>query len=104
MSQAPLKSMSVEEGVVVNVLSEKHNKVINRIELFGEVIHLGKATPRRTVLKEALAKLYGKSPELIVVKYIKSKYGSHRSVFRANIYGDIQRLKFFEPDYLVRRG
>ncbi len=89
---------------MVNVLREKRNKVINRIELVGEVIHLGKATPSRASLKEAIAKLYGKNPELIVVRYVKSVYGSHRSVFRANIYEDLHRLKFFEPDYLIKRG
>lgn len=99
-----MKTVSVEEGVVVNILSEKHNKIIERIELLGEVIHLGKATPRRSSLKEVIAKLYGKNPELIVIKYIKSEYGSHRSVFRANIYEDPQRLKFFEPDHLIKRG
>ncbi|MEM2021173.1 MAG: 30S ribosomal protein S24e [Zestosphaera sp.] len=104
MSQAPLKTVSVEEGVVVNVLRENHNKVVGRVELFGEVIHLGKATPRRSSLKSVLARLYGRSPELVVVKYIKSEYGSHRSRFEANIYDAIERLKFFEPEYLVRRG
>ncbi len=104
MSQVPLKTASIEEGVVVNVLKERYNKVINRTELFGEVIHLGKATPRRSSLKEVLARLYGKSPEYVVIKYIRSEYGSHRSVFRANIYEDIRRLKFFEPDYLIKRG
>lgn len=89
---------------MVNVLREKYNKVIGRIELFGEVIHLGKATPHRGSLREVFARLYGKSPELVVVKYIKSEYGSHRSVFRVNVYEDLQRLKFFEPEYLIKRG
>lgn len=88
----------------MNILREKNNKVINRIELLGEVIHLGKATPPRASLKEVIAKLYGKNPDLIVIRYIKGIYGSHRSVFRANIYEDLQRLKFFEPDHLIRRG
>ncbi|MEM0025631.1 MAG: 30S ribosomal protein S24e [Zestosphaera sp.] len=104
MSQAPLRTVSVEEGVVVNVLSEKHNRVVGRVELFGEVIHLGKATPGRSSLKNVLARLYGKNPELVVVRYIKGEYGSHRSVFRANIYEDLQRLKFFEPEHLIKRG
>lgn len=89
---------------MVNVLSEKHNKVVGRIELFGEVIHLGGATPRRSSLREAIAKLYGRSPELVVVRFIRSEYGTHRSVFRVNIYDDLQRLKFFEPEHLIKRG
>ncbi len=54
MSQSPLR-VSIGGGVVVNVLSGKHNKVVGRIELFGEVIHLGGGTPRRSSLKEAIA-------------------------------------------------
>lgn len=99
-----MKSVSIEGGAVVNVLSEKHNKVVGRIELFGEVIHLGGGTPRRSSLKEAIAKLYGRSPELVVVRHIRSEYGTHRSVFRVNIYEDPRRLEFFEPEHLIKRG
>ncbi|MEO3993755.1 MAG: 30S ribosomal protein S24e, partial [Desulfurococcaceae archaeon TW002] len=61
-------------------------------------------TPNRGSLKEAIAKLYGRNPELVVVRYIRSEYGTHRSVFRANIYEDQKRLQFFEPEHLIKRG
>lgn len=104
MSQAPLKSAAIDQGFVVNVLLEKTNKVIGRTEVLGEIIHLNRGTPNRGLLRETLAKLYGRTSDHIVVKYIKSEYGSHRSTFRANIYDSLDRLKFFESEYLIKRG
>lgn len=104
MSQAPLKSIVLEQGLVVNVLVERVNKVIGRVEVSGELIHVKEGTPQRGLLKEALAKAYGKPPECVVVKRVSGEYGSHRSRFEANIYDAIERLKFFEPEYLIRRG
>lgn len=104
VSQTPLKSVAIDQGFVVNVLLEKSNKVVGRTEVIGEIIHLNRGTPNRGFLRETLAKLYGKTPDHVVVRYVRSEYGSHRSTFRANVYDSIDRLRLFEPEYLVKRG
>ncbi|MEM0014176.1 MAG: 30S ribosomal protein S24e [Zestosphaera sp.] len=104
MSHTPLRSVAIDQGVIVNVLLEKANRVVGRTEVMGEIIHLGRGTPNRGFLRETLAKLYGRTPDHVVVRYVKGEYGSHRSTFRANVYDSIDRLKFFEPEYLVKRG
>ncbi len=99
----PLKTATLEDGSVINVLRERDNKVVGRLEVEGILTHMNKGTPSRKAIKSAMAKLYNKSEELVVIKYIRSEYGMGRSKIKAHIYNDIQRLKLFEPEYLLKR-
>ncbi len=104
MSEASLKSTTLKDGSLLQVIREKENKVIGRTEVYCVISHMQKGTPSRKDVREALAKLYGRSEELVVIKYIKSEYGMGRSKVRANIYNDLERLKAFEPEHLLKRG
>ncbi|MCD6323767.1 MAG: 30S ribosomal protein S24e [Desulfurococcales archaeon] len=99
-----MKTASLEDGSVLHVLEERHNKVIGRLEISGVVTHVGKGTPSRGVVRSAIAKIYGKDESLVVIKYIKSEYGMGRSKIKAHIYENEDRLKLFEPDYILKRG
>ncbi len=98
-----LRSAELPDGSILYVVRERENKLIGRLEVAGVVIHEGKGTPKRSDVAEALSKLYSKPRELVVVKKIKSEYGMGRSNIRANIYDDINRLKSFEPEYILKR-
>ena len=104
MSEGALRTATLPDGSLLQVIREKENKVVGRIEVYCIVTHVEKGTPSRKDVRAALAKLYGKSEDLVVIKYIKSEYGIGRSKVRANIYNDLERLKAFEPDYLPKRG
>jgi small subunit ribosomal protein S24e len=99
-----LKSTALGDGSVLHVTVERTNKIIGRIEVFGIVTHMGKGTPTRAELKAALAQLYSKDAKLVVIKYIKSEYGMGRSKIKAHIYDDEERLRLFEPEYILKRG
>ncbi len=99
-----LKSKALEDGSILHVTRERTNKIIGRIEIFGVVTHMGKGTPTRAELRAALAQLYSKDPNLVVVKYIKSEYGMGRSNIKVHIYDDEERLRLFEPEYILKRG
>ena len=100
----PLKTAMLEDGSVINVLREKDNKVVGRLEVEGILTHMNKGTPSRKAVRSAIANLYGKSEELVVIKYVKSEYGIGRSKLNIHIYNNVQRLKLFEPEYLLKRG
>ncbi len=104
MSETALKSITLQNGSTLNVVSERVNKIVGRIEVFCEVIHMGAGTPSRKDVRQALSKLYGKPENLIVIKYIKGEFGTNKSKVRANIYDSEDRLKLFEPEYLLKRG
>jgi len=99
-----LKSITLQNGSTLNVVSERINRLVGRTEVFCEVIHTGMSTPSRKDIKQALSKLYGKPEDLIVIKYVKGEFGTHKSRVRANVYDSEDRLKLFEPEYLLKRG
>ncbi len=104
MAESALRTATLKDGSLLQVIRERENRVIGRIEVFCVVNHAEKGTPSRSEIREALAKLYGKDEKLIVIKYVKSEYGIGRSRVRANIYDNEERLKAFEPEHLLKRG
>ena len=103
ISESSQKSVELENGSVLQVVMERENKVIGRVEILGIVTHIGKGTPSRGEIKSAIAKIYSKNKSLIVIKYVKSEYGVGRSKVKAHIYKDQKRLKLFEPEYILKR-
>jgi len=98
-----LKTATLPNGAVLHVVRERDNKVIGRLEVYCVVTHIGKGTPSRKELVEAVSSMYSKPPELIVVKYIKSDYGIGRSRVKVHIYESVERLRSFEPEYILKR-
>ena len=104
VEEKSLKAAKLKDGSVINVLEERDNKVIGRLEIYGVVTHMNEGTPSRKALESAIADLYGRSKDLVVIKYVKSEYGMGRSKVKAHIYSDAERLRLFEPEHLLRRG
>mgnify|MGYP000341889576 FL=1 len=98
-----LRTATLPGGAVLHVIRERDNKVIGRLEAYCIVTHIGKGTPSRKELIEAMSSLYSKPPELIVVKYVRSDYGIGRSRVKVHIYESVERLKSFEPEYILKR-
>lgn len=91
------------EGGELRVVSERYNSVVKRFEVEAVVTHQGSSTPSRKVLVEALASLYSKSPELVVVRKILSEFGMGVSRVYAHIYEDAERLRKFESEHILKR-
>ncbi len=99
----PLKTTNLPDGSPLHIVKERDNKLIRRLEIEGVVVHIGKGTPSRNDIVKAIAKLYNKPEELIIVKKILSEYGMGMSRIKVHIYEDINRLKSFEPEYIIKR-
>ena len=98
-----IKSTTLPDGTTLHVVRERTNKLIGRLEIEGVVIHVGKGTPSRDALVKALSQLYNKNEELVIVKSILSEYGIGMSKVHAHIYEAIERLRAFEPQYILKR-
>ena len=99
-----LKTTTLQDGSVLHVVKERINKVVGRTEVYGIVTHMGKGTPSRKDLKSAIAQLYSKDEGLVVIKYVKSEYGMGRSKIKVHVYDNAERLRLFEPEYILKRG
>ena len=99
----PIKTANLPDGSLLHIIKERDNRLIRRLEIEGIVVHIGKGTPSRNDVVKAIAKLYNKPEELIIVKKILSEYGMGMSKIKVHIYEDINRLKSFEPEYIIKR-
>ena len=99
----PVKTTQLPDGTPLHIVKERDNKLIRRLEIEGIVVHIGKGTPKRSDVIIALSKLYGKPEELIVVKKILSEYGIGVTRINAFIYDNMDRLRSFEPEYMLKR-
>ncbi len=91
------------DGCELRVVSERYNSLVRRLEVEAVVVHQGASTPSRRFIAEALARLYSRSPDLIVVRKIESEYGIGLSRVYAHVYEDPERLRSFEPKHILER-
>ena len=88
----------------IEILEEKENPLINRTELKFRVDHLGESSPNRLEVKKKIAAMQGVDEKFAMVRKIESKFGKYYSMGHANVYGDIEDLKYFEPFHIQVRN
>jgi len=87
----------------INTSNKTDNKLLNRVEAKIEIDHSGEATPSRESLKPVLATKLGAKPELIIIRSIRSTFGSGKSTCSVHIYKKEADLKLHEPKHLLKR-
>lgn len=97
------KIIKISDGVFMEVVNEKYNSLVKRLELECIISHVGRGTPSRREVREALSKEYSRPLEGIHVREITSLYGCGMSMVRVNIYDDSVRASLFEPKYILKR-
>ncbi len=97
------KAIRVDDNTYVEIVSERYNKLVRRVEVVGLVHHVGRGTPSRSELRDALSKWSGRPADNVYIRNIMTEYGVNRSLIRANIYDDGERAKAFEPQHVIRR-
>ncbi|HWQ17970.1 MAG TPA: hypothetical protein VNL13_09095 [Sulfolobales archaeon] len=101
-AQGPV--LKLDSGVIFLVVSQKENKVIQRREVVIRIEHRGKGTPSRPEVIDAVSKLLGVSPDLVVVRRIETEYGRDSSRAWIHVYSDRAVLEKFEPRHLIERS
>ncbi len=101
-AQGPVHKL--DSGVIFLVVSQKDNKVIQRMEVFVRIEHRGKGTPSRQEVIDAVSKLLGTSRDLVVVRKIETEYGKDTSRAWVHVYRDRSVLERFEPKHLLERS
>ncbi|MEL9909102.1 MAG: 30S ribosomal protein S24e [Desulfurococcus sp.] len=86
------------------VVEERYNPLIKRIELKLRVGHPGEGTPSKGLLRLELAKVYGKNVNLVYIRNVETEYGLGVSLVEAHIYDSEERVKLFEPEYIIKRN
>lgn len=88
----------------IEVVEKVDNKLLNRTEVHFRVVHTGKKTTERELVKSDLAEMFKVKKEQVIVDHIKSKFGTQESIGYAKVYKTIDDAVKVEPDYLLKRN
>jgi len=89
----------------IKVISEKENPLLKRKEVYFQVEHSQTGnTPPRLEVRKAVATALKKDADLVFVKKIETKTGTHTAVGLANVYDSVEQAKLIEPKYIVKRN
>jgi len=89
----------------IKIVAENENLLLKRREVTFQVEHdQTGGTPPRLEVKNALAKLLKKDANLVFIKKLETKTGTHVAVGLANVYDSIEQAKLIEPEYIIKRN
>ncbi|MEM3704109.1 MAG: 30S ribosomal protein S24e [Candidatus Bathyarchaeia archaeon] len=89
----------------IKILTENENALLKRKEVIFHVEHNQTgSTPPRLEVRNALAKLMKKDANLVFIKKLKTKTGTHIAVGTANVYDSIEHARLIEPEYIINRN
>ncbi len=88
----------------IEILQEKKNPLIDRLELQIKINHFGKGTPNRLDLKKKVAGLKTSDENLTIIKKIKTHFGATEDIGKVYIYNNQKDLEFFEPFHIRVRN
>ena len=79
----------------VTIKNKEENKLLNRVELSGEIV-FDAVTPSNTDLIKTLAKDLKVKEELLIIKNIYTKFSERRATFSAVIYKTAESKNKYE--------
>lgn len=82
---------------------EFENPLLDRKEIWFTVTYNG-GTPKRQEIREKLAAMLAVNDKLLIVDYIKQRYGKEEATGFAKIYKSEEALKDIEPKYKIERN
>ena len=89
----------------VKVVSKKKNSLLKRQEVHFQVEHNQTgSTPPRLETRKAVAKALKTDVDLVFVKKLETKTGTHTAVGLANVYDSVEQAKFVESEYIIKRN
>ena len=92
------------EGYEFYITGDRYNPLIKRREIDLLVLHVGKSTPGRMVLRYKLSKALGVDIKRLFIRSIKSEYGVGRTKVEVHVYDSVERAQQFEPKYIIERN
>ena len=96
--------IDIGDGVSVEIVKEKDNRLIGRRELSVFIHHVGKGTPAIPVLRTKLSQKLDVNIGCIYIRKLQTEYGIGRSLGIVHIYDSPNKARSFEPEYIIDRN
>jgi small subunit ribosomal protein S24e len=89
----------------VKIVSTKENPLLKRKEVNFRVEQDATVpTPNRLDVKKALATKLKLSEDVVFVKKMQTRTGTHTTVGKATAYETVEQAKFIEPEHIRKRN
>jgi small subunit ribosomal protein S24e len=89
----------------VQITSQTENPLLKRREILFILYHEEEGrTPSRPEIKKAVAGVLQTNPDLVFVRKLMTKTGTHEASGIANVYDSLEQAKQVEPDHIVDRN
>jgi small subunit ribosomal protein S24e len=91
--------------VEIKIISEKENPLLKRKEIQFQVNHEKTGpTPQRLEVRKAVANALKVNADLVFIKKLETKTGTHMAAGSANLYDSAEQARLIEPEYIVKRN
>ncbi|XP_065221700.1 small ribosomal subunit protein eS24 [Planococcus citri] len=92
-------------NAVVTIKTRKYmtNKLLCRKQMIVDVLHPGKASVKKTEIREKIAKMFKVFPDVVFVFGFNTCFGGGKSTGFGLIYDSLDQAKKFEPKYRLQR-
>ncbi len=91
-------------NISIRKVKALENPLLFRKEYIFAVIHDAQSTPSRVKLREEISKQLGVDKDLIVVRKIKTEFGTNVARVEVHIYDNKEKLMEIEPEYILKRN
>ncbi len=87
----------------IEILEEKENPLLKRVELKVKVSHNG-ATPRRAEVREKIIALKDASRDRVILHGLRSRFGARESIAYVKIYESRDAMLSVEEEHMLRKN
>lgn len=88
----------------IEILEEKKNPLIDRMEIKFRIDHFNASTPNRLEVKKKIAAMKNANEKFTIIRKIQTHFGGAYDLGLVNIYEDAKELQFYEPFHIQVRN
>jgi len=88
----------------IEIQSKTDNPLLGRTEVRFVILHEGEGTPKRELVRTELAEKLNAKKETIMVDFMRSSFGTRKTVGYAKIYKSVEEAKASEADFITARN
>jgi ribosomal protein S24E len=87
---------------MAELINKEEHKLLGRTSITASISFEG-ATPARDKVRKEIAKLTGEKEDHVIIKKIKTHYGTQQALVEAAIYKNLDDAKLIENKSLIKK-
>ena len=86
------------------ILTQRENKLLNRIEINFCIRHEGEPTPKRDDVRSFIAAAVKSPKDNVIIDHMRTKFGRTETIGYAKVYSSVEAAKNIEPLPILKRN